>query len=187
MSPPGNPSITIRGDFPEFIEVIPRSWNVVPAFALPILFIISPLTLPCKAEDTSDPPTPVIRSFADMDVTELVTCFFSNVPYPITTTSSSVLVSSCSCTLKDVCPATDISFDIYPTNEISKVAFSGTLSNLAIPSISVIFPFVVPFTATLAPTTGPTLSLTVTVTVLPFCKGAVSCTMALFVSFRSEA
>ena len=72
--------MTINGERPELIEVIPRNWKVVAALALPRLFMIKPLTLPCKAVEISEPLTPTIKSFAETLVTALVTCFFSIVP-----------------------------------------------------------------------------------------------------------
>ena len=62
------------------MEVIPRSWNVVPELALPKLFITKPPILPCKDAEISAPLTPTIRSSAFNEVMALVTCFLIMFP-----------------------------------------------------------------------------------------------------------
>jgi len=63
---------------------------------------------------------------------------------------------------------TAISCVFIPTNENSKVAFSGTLAKVYFPSISVITPIVVPSTTTETPG-RPAPVLSVTLPEIDFC------------------
>ena len=110
------------------------------------------------------------------DATAPVKSFFLTVPYPTTTISSNVCVSSCNVIFKILLLPFSIliSCDVYPMKLISKILFSFT-SNANFPSMSVIVPLVVPFSTTFAPIIGsPFLSITVPVICLELCCCSVT-------------
>ena len=94
----GTPSSTISGSLLAFREAPPRTRMVLPAEAEPLLDIIcTPETLPlinCSGEETR----PLLKSFDFTVATEPVRSLFLAVPYPMTTTSASALLSDSSFT-----------------------------------------------------------------------------------------
>ena len=94
----GTPSSTIRGSLLAFRDAPPRTRMVLPAEAEPLLDIIcTPETLPlinCSGEETR----PLLKSFDFTVATEPVRSLFLAVPYPMTTTSASALLSDSSFT-----------------------------------------------------------------------------------------
>ncbi len=138
---------------------------------------VTPATRPCN----NSLGVNTGRIFDSVGLKELI-AFVTNalrcVPYPTTTTSFNAFESSSKVTLMVCCAFTGYSMLLYPRNEKTKVALSGT-SRLYLPFISVIVPIVVPLTDTLHPTiTSPEYSLTCPVTLLLFCTGF--CTSACF-------
>lgn len=86
---------------------------------------------------------------------------FCEPPYPVTTTSSNVWVSSFRMMLIGV-PSHFMVCVIYPTKEISITSPFFTFDREKFPSMSVIVQFVVPFTITEAPMTdSPVASFTI--------------------------
>ena len=167
---PSMPSINTSGlaSEPSPIVPVPRILMLILLSNAPLVVVIcNPGTTPCRACTAFCTGRDVSASESTVP-TEPVRLTFFCVPKPTTTTSSKVLVSSCSMILRTDCPVYFTSFVVYPTNEICRILPFFTPSRVNRPSMSVVVPFVVPLTTTVAPITVPKASSTVPVT-FPFC------------------
>src|SRR5690606_8308798 len=93
----------------------------------------------------------------------------------MTTISVRAVTSGSSTTSIDVRVPTDISCDLYPTNEYTRTAFSPTWSEY-LPSIPVQVPLLVPFSTTFTAGIGSPSSEEVTLPVTVLCAQAAVAT-----------
>ena len=88
---------------PPLMEVVPRILYVMSSPGVPVVdSIFSPGTTPCRAAETLVIGRSPNDSLIFTEATAPVIFTFFCVPNPMTTTSSIVWVSSCSCMLKSV-------------------------------------------------------------------------------------
>ena len=151
MSRVCTPSMIYSGEL-LLIVVVPRTKVLVfiPP-GVPSVVILIPATLPCRADITL-PVGISATSFIFTTATEPVRlAFFSDI-YPVTTTSSSTSVSSCSNIF--IMLVALIVCGLNPTKDTTILLFAPTVI-LKFPSISVIVPLFELFSSTtVAPITG---------------------------------
>ena len=144
------PSITYSGSALALMVACPRTRMLDDVPGAPdVLMAVTPAARPCKvwSKDVTIEP----RSFFSSIVTDAPdTSLFFITPYPTTTTSFSVLLSSLNTMFNGPCPLAFTSLGVYPMYDISKVAPCGA-SREKLPSMSVTVALVVPFTLTVAP------------------------------------
>ena len=115
-----SPSITINGSLLAFSEEPPRIRTVAPApGAPPVDTTFTPAILPVIMS-WGEVVIPLLILSGFMAVTEPVASSFFTCPYPITTTSSSSWLSSCSTTF--ILVAAGSSWVLYPMNEMTMMS-----------------------------------------------------------------
>ena len=183
----GIPSTTYRGSLLALKEAAPRILirSELPKLPEPV-DTVTPATRPCS-NSLGVNTGRIFDSLGLKELIALVTNALRCVPYPTTTTSLSAFESSPKVTLIVCCAFTGYSILLYPRNEKTKVALSGT-SRLYLPFISVIVPMVVPLTDTLHPTmASPEYSFTRPVILFLCCTGlsASACFFVRMMCFPS--
>ena len=166
----GTPSRTINGSLLAFKEAPPRIRMVLPAVGEPLLdMICTPAILPlmsCSGELI----IPSLKSLLLTLATAPVRSPFREVPYPMTTTSSSVIVCGFICNRMLLFAGMGIFTVSYPMKENCSSLFPAGTLRVKFPSKSVVPPEVVPTIRMATPGIGCLFSSsTLPVTVLLAC------------------